>query len=67
MKTKIIKNAAKCRKCGDIIESTFRHDFVWCKCKAIFVDGGKDYLRRGGAPEDCIDLSETKEIEPDLS
>jgi len=60
-RAKILRNAAECRKCGDIIESTYRHDFKWCKCKAIFVDGGMDYLRRGGAPEDCIDLSRAEE------
>lgn len=54
-------NKARCRKCGDIIESMFRHDFVQCKCKAIFVDGGKDYLRRGGRPVDFEDLSEEEE------
>lgn len=43
----IIKNAARCRKCGVVIESKFRHDFVECKCGEIFVDGGHEYLRRG--------------------
>ncbi len=42
------RNRAKCRKCGDVIESTHRHDFVSCKCGAIFVDGGNDYWRFGG-------------------
>lgn len=42
------RNRARCRKCGDVIESKSRHDFVWCKCKAIFVDGGPDYERAGG-------------------
>jgi hypothetical protein len=37
----------KCLKCGDIIESKYRHDFVWCKCKTCFIDGGKDYTRVG--------------------
>jgi hypothetical protein len=23
----------------------FRHDFVWCPCKAVAVDGGQDYQR----------------------
>ena len=64
MATKIIRNRAKCLKCGDVIESTHRHDFVWCKCGAIFVDGGLDYLRRGGKfLEDIEELSETEEIE----
>ena len=54
---KIIRNSAKCRKCGDEIESKHRHDFVRCKCGAIFTDGGKDYMRRGGDIEDFIDTS----------
>jgi ribosomal protein S27AE len=54
---KIIRNSAKCKKCGDEIESKHRHDFVSCKCGSIFTDGGKDYFRRGGNPEDLIDTS----------
>jgi hypothetical protein len=55
--TKEIVNRLQCKKCGDVIESKTRHDFVWCNCKSIFVDGGKDYFRRGGDPKDMIDLS----------
>jgi hypothetical protein len=54
----ITRNRAKCRKCGDEIESKSVHDFVSCSCGATFVDGGKDYLRRGGNLEDIEDLSE---------
>jgi tRNA(Ile2) C34 agmatinyltransferase TiaS len=43
---RIIRNSAKCLKCGDEIESAHRHDFKSCKCGAISVDGGKDYIRR---------------------
>ncbi len=46
MKYKIIENKAKCLKCGDIIESIDRHDYVQCSCGNISVDGGKDYLKR---------------------
>ena len=60
---KVIRNAAKCRKCGDIIESTYVHDFKWCSCHSIFVDGGMEYLRRGGELEDIIELSQEEEIE----
>ena len=42
----------KCKKCGDIIESKHRHDFVVCKCKSCYVDGGNDYSRIGGNPEE---------------
>lgn len=55
---KITRNALKCKKCGDIIESTFRHDFKYCKCGSIFIDGGYDYLRRGGDFNNAIELSE---------
>lgn len=43
---KIIRNSAKCKKCGDEIVSKHRHDYVRCKCGEIAVDGGQDYLRR---------------------
>ena len=52
------KNKARCKKCGDIIESKYRQDFVSCKCGAIFVDGGNDYFRRGGNLEDIEELFE---------
>ena len=38
----IKRNRLKCRKCGEIIESKYRWDFQWCKCKSIYVDGGHD-------------------------
>ncbi len=38
----------KCRRCGDVIQSMHRHDFKWCECRAIAVDGGSDYLRTTG-------------------
>lgn len=47
-----LKNQARCLKCGTVITSTHRHDFRYCQCKAIFVDGGNDYWRRGGEPAD---------------
>ena len=62
-KTKILRNKAKCRACGSVIESKHRHDFVSCKCGSIAVDGGKDYLRRIGSPSAIIELSEVRERE----
>ena len=37
----IIRNAIRCKKCGDIVESTSVHGFKTCSA-----DGGHDYLRR---------------------
>lgn len=54
----IIRNAAQCAKCGDVVESKYCHDFASCSCGAIFVDGGKEYLRAGGNLEDFISLVE---------
>ena len=63
---KIIKNAIQCKICEDIIESTYRHEYVQCSCGACSVDGGLDYLRRGFKDKDCyIDLSQTEEIDND--
>ena len=53
----------KCLKCGDIIESVHRHDFVTCSCGNVSVDGGKDYLRRCFQEKDSyIEMSETEEV-----
>jgi hypothetical protein len=54
----IMHNKAKCKKCDSVIESIHRHDWKSCKCGAIFVDGGKSYIRRGGKLEDIEELSE---------
>lgn len=58
----ILKNRARCKKCDDVVESVHRHDWKQCKCGAIFVDGGKDYIRRGwdgGSADEVIEeLSE---------
>jgi hypothetical protein len=55
---KIISNKIQCKKCGDIIESKTTHDFKYCSCKLVAVDGGKEYLKRLGNKEDIIELSE---------
>ena len=55
---KLIRNAARCRKCGDVIESKHRHDFVRCECGAIYIDGGLSYARGGGDPSNFESLCE---------
>lgn len=58
---RIIHNRARCKKCGDIIESINTHDFVTCSCGAISIDGGHDYLKRSAEnPDDFEDRSEIK-------
>lgn len=58
MAMRIKVNKIRCNKCGEIIESKSVHDFKFCKCGAVAVDGGKDYLRRCGNREDWEGLSE---------
>ena len=45
-KPEIIHNRGRCKLCGDIIESTDRHEYVTCRCGACSVAGVHDYLRR---------------------
>ena len=42
----------RCLKCKDVIESKSIHDFQRCECGTIFIDGGNEYTRIGGYPED---------------
>lgn len=58
-----IRNAIRCKKCGDIIESETVHDFKFCSCGSCAVDGGLDYLRRCGNREDWEELSEAEKVE----
>lgn len=43
MKTKV--NCVVCPVCKDEIYSRANHDFHYCSCGAVAVDGGFDYLR----------------------
>ncbi len=57
---KITHNSIKCLNCEDVIKSTYRHDFKFCKCGSVAVDGGLDYLKRVGHSHDYQELSETR-------
>lgn len=61
LKRVIKRNAVRCNKCGDIIESTYTHNFVTCQCGSISIDGGRVYLSRLGDPADWTELSEVEE------
>lgn len=63
MTVRIVRNAARCLKCGTVVESRTVHDFVPCRCGAIFVDGGTEYLRAGGNPSDFESLAITEGVE----
>lgn len=54
----IISNKARCRNCNTIVESEHRHHLAFCPCGKIFVDGGKEYLRRGGEIHLIEEMSE---------
>ncbi len=54
----IKRNMAKCKKCETTVESKFMHDFKWCPCRTIAVDGGHSYIRRIGDLENIEELSE---------
>lgn len=56
MKVKV--NKIRCKKCNEVIESVHRHDFRYCQCRSVAVDGGLDYLRRLGNREDWEELAE---------
>lgn len=35
-----MRNRAKCKVCGEIIESFHEHDYIKCKCGEISISGG---------------------------
>lgn len=54
---KIIANKAMCKSCNDVVISRYRHHCVPCSCGKLSVDGGLDYCKRMGDPDDYEDLS----------
>lgn len=62
---RIIRNAIRCNVCGEVIESTYRHDYVTCRCGACAVDGGHDYLRRSYKVKGCYTDLSVVEHEPE--
>ena len=63
MTKKIKVNKIKCKHCGDIIESTYTHDFKFCSCGKVSVDGGKSYLKRSFITSPSDDFEELTEYE----
>lgn len=54
----IFINAAVCLKCKDYIRSLHVHDFKWCKCSNVAVDGGSHYVKRSFKTKQYIDVIE---------
>ncbi len=65
-----MRNRAKCKNCGDVIESKYRHDFVSCSCfrneegsTGIAIDGGTDYFRWIGNMDNFVWIDDEEETE----
>ena len=54
-------NAVQCPECKDIIFSRACHDFHYCSCGYVFIDGGFDYCRFGAK-----DLDKVKSMKIDV-
>lgn len=46
-----MKEGIRCKNCGDEIFSYHRHDFKRCNCGSVAIDGGDDYTKVNGNPE----------------
>lgn len=47
-------NAIRCKNCDDLIYSRARHDFRWCSCGTVAIDGGEENMRFCGEHK-CFD------------
>lgn len=53
----MLVSAIQCRDCLSIIFSRARHDFRWCKCKHVAIDGGRDYTKISGDIDNILSLA----------
>jgi hypothetical protein len=52
----LTRNAVRCKRCGDVLESLYRHDYRECECEnQTMVDGGLAYERYGGKDMSLIE------------
>lgn len=58
-------SAIECPKCHDIIWSRAVHDFHYCSCRAVSIDGGFDYCHFGWQPE--VDRPEIIQIDIEVT
>lgn len=58
MNEETMKQGIKCKKCGDELFSYHRHDFKWCSCKSVAIDGGNDYIKIVGNPDNMETIYE---------
>ena len=49
----ILRNSGRCRLCGRVLVSRFRHEMDGCAC-GVAVDGGLDYQRLTGPVESTL-------------
>ncbi len=61
---RLVHNRARCRVCGDVVESRHVHDLRFCGCRRVGVDGGLFYLRRLGRRDDREEMSVWEEVAP---
>ena len=55
----------KCKKCKDIIHSTYPDELVNCKCGRCYIQGNEDYTRIGGDDSNWTRLTK-KQIEEEI-
>jgi hypothetical protein len=60
-------SVAVCKQCGEILHSKHVHDCVVCNCpNKSMLDGGDDYIRKGGINLDlvktCISMAEARRL-----
>lgn len=63
MARKILTNSIRCNHCQEILVSANRYDWQQCSCGKVFVDGGREYLRRGFATDPNTDYTELSTYE----
>jgi len=48
--------AIKCGVCSDTIYSRTQHDFRWCSCENVAIDGGLDYTKICGSDYTMVEV-----------
>lgn len=58
------KHAIQCKKCLDVIESKSHHDFKYCSCGAVGIDGNRILGNLDDIEDKCVYKADDGSILP---
>jgi ribosome biogenesis SPOUT family RNA methylase Rps3 len=61
----VVLRGLRCPKCKEVVVSLHVHDFRWCGCKSLAIDGGSEYCKI--VTDNGVQFSDIESVEVRMS